>query len=134
MAVALAVGIGFGIGELWFLAHAIVVAPNYQDFSFWMFRPFIIERLEVCFLHGAFVALPFVQLARGKPFLYGGLAGMALHLLLNFPVLLAQLDLFGLGPAWPPILNWWIVAMVVACGFMVCRLSRCQLARSDVIG
>jgi len=38
--------------------------------------PFIFERLEVCFLHGVFVTLPFVALARGWAFWLGGLAGM----------------------------------------------------------
>jgi hypothetical protein len=124
VAVALAVGIGFGIGEIWFLVHAIVNGPNYPDLPFWMFGGFVVERLEVCFLHGAFVALPFVALARGGSFWLGGLAGMALHFLLNFPVFLARMDMFGLGAAWLSVLQLWVLASVVACAFMVWRLAR----------
>src|SRR5262249_37628716 len=55
---ALAIGLGFGIGEIWFLARALVAGPNYPDLPFWRFYGFIIERLEVCFLHGVFVVAP----------------------------------------------------------------------------
>jgi hypothetical protein len=124
VALALAVGIGFGIGEIWFLARALVLAPNYPDLPFWMFNPFIIERLEVCFLHGAFVTLPFVALARGWPFWLGGLAGMVLHFLLNFPIYLAQIDTFGLGRAgWATALLLWMLGSVVAGAVMVWRLA-----------
>ena len=116
VAVALAVGIGFGIGEIWFLAQAIVSQPNFTDAPFWRFNGFIIERLEVCFLHGAFVSLPFVQLARGRPFWIGGVAGMALHFLLNFPIYLAQIDVPPLGrERWGILLALWVPGFVIAC-------------------
>jgi hypothetical protein len=125
--VALAVGLGFGIGEIWFLAHALVTAPNYPDVPFWMFGGFMIERLEVCFLHGAFVALPFVQLARGRSFWLGGVAGMVLHFLLNLPIFLAQIDVPSLGrDVWISVLLLWVAGFVVAGALMVWRLSRVQ--------
>lgn len=123
VAVALAVGIGFGIGEIWFLAQAIVTGPNYPDVPFWQFNGFIIERLEVCFLHGAFVSLPFVQLARDRPFWVGGVAGMALHFVLNFAIYLARIDVPPLGrERWGVLLALWVPAFVIACAIMVCRL------------
>ena len=69
---ALAVGLGFGIGEIWFLAHALINAPSYPNLPFWQFSGFMIERLAVCFLHGAFVAPAFYALARGR---FSGSAG-----------------------------------------------------------
>jgi hypothetical protein len=131
--VALAVGLGFGIGEIWFLATALANSPNYPpgDPPFWMFSSFIVERLEVCFLHGVFVTLPFVQLARGRSFLLGGLAGMTLHFLLNFPIYLAQIDAFGLGQAgWISVLLFWVVAFVLAGAFFVRALSRHKFGAS----
>jgi hypothetical protein len=121
---ALAVGLGFGIGEIWFLAHMIVSQPTYPDLPFWMFNGFVIERLEVCFLHGAFVALPFAALARGRSFWLGGLAGMVLHFLANFPILPAKLDVFGLGAAWAAVLQLWVLGFVVACAVMTWRLAQ----------
>jgi hypothetical protein len=107
------------------VAYAFIGAPNNPDAPFWMYLGFMVERLEVCFLHGAFVALPFVQLARGRSFLAGGLAGMLLHFLLNFPIYLAQIDFLGLGPAvWMGTLLMWVAGFVVACAFMVRRMAR----------
>jgi hypothetical protein len=127
---ALAIGLGFGIGEIWFLAHAIVVQPNYPDLPFWMFYGFVIERLEVCLLHGAFVALPIVRLAQGRSFWPGALAGVALHFVTNAPIYPAQLDLFGLGaPAWKLLLTAWVAALTAAAALMLWRLHR-RLARA----
>jgi hypothetical protein len=122
---ALAVGAGFGIGEIWFLARALITSPNFPEAPFWMFNGFMIERLEVCFLHGVLVALPFWMLARGRSFWVGGLAGMVLHFLLNFPIYLAQIDALSLGQGpWVAILLLWVVVFVVAGCFLVCRLGR----------
>ncbi|MBX9773153.1 MAG: hypothetical protein K2Y71_01975 [Xanthobacteraceae bacterium] len=110
---ALAAGAGFGIGEIWFLAHALIKSPGYPDLPFWMFVGFIIERLEVCFLHGALLIPPFYALAAGRSFVLGGLAGMVGHFLLNFPIYLASINLFGLGEAWKPLLLIWTFMFVV---------------------
>jgi hypothetical protein len=122
--VALVVGVGFGVGEIWFLAQALVRSPNYPNLPFWHFNGFIIERLAVCFLHGAFVTLPFYALACGRSFLLGGVAGMALHFLLNFPIYLAQIDAFGFGPKlWTTLLLSWIFWSVFGSIFLVVFLA-----------
>jgi len=121
---ALAAGLGFGIGEIWFLANALVKAPNYPDLPFTQFSGFMIERLSVCFLHGAFLVPPFYRLARGGSFLVGGLCGMVLHFLLNFPIYLAQIDAFGWGArAWAMALVSWIFWCVFGCVGMVAVLA-----------
>ncbi len=97
---ALAAGAGFGVGEIWFLAHALINSPSYPELPFWMFGGFMLERLEVCFLHGVLLIPPFYALANGRSFLLGGLVGMVMHFLLNFPIFLAQIDAFGLGEGW----------------------------------
>src|SRR5262249_21028249 len=125
--IALAVGLGVGIGEIWFLAHALVTAPSYPDLPFCMESVFPVGRREVCFLHGCFLIAPFVQLARGRSFVLGGLDGMTLHFFLNFPIYLAQLDFLELGAAmWAALLLFWIVAFVIVGAFVVRRLMRVQ--------
>jgi hypothetical protein len=117
VAVALAVGLGFGIGEIWFLAHAL--APRYPDLPFWMFGGFLLERLAVCFLHGAFVLPAFAMLAHGRSFRLGGLAGIVMHFLLNFPIYLASIKAFGFGDAWPSVLVLWMLVWLALCvGFV----------------
>ena len=121
---ALAAGLGFGIGEIWFLAHALIKSPGYPDLPFWMFGGFMFERLEVCFLHGALLVPPFYALASGRSFLLGGLAGMVLHFLLNFPIYLATINVFGLGETWKPILLLWILVFVVLGAILTLALPR----------
>jgi hypothetical protein len=127
--VALAVGLGFGVGEIWFLAHALATSPDVPEAPFWMYAGFMVERLEVCFLHGAFVALPFVQLARRGSFWLGGAVGVALHFLLNLPIYFAQIDWLGLGAvAWVSLLIMWVAGFVVGGALMVRRLARATRA------
>jgi hypothetical protein len=120
---ALTVGLGFGIGEIWFLAHAIISLPSYPDLPLWMYYGFLIERLEVCLLHGVFVAFPLVRLAQGRSFWPGACAAIALHFLTNFPIYPAQLDAFGLGaPAWKIILMAWVAGLTAAGAVTLWRL------------
>jgi hypothetical protein len=127
---ALAIGLGFGIGEIWFLTHAVIASPSYPDLPFWKFYGFVFERLEVCFLHGVFVAAPIIRLAQGKSFWPGALAGLVLHFLANFPIYPAQLGAFGLsGPVWSVLLLGWVAALVVAGAVALEHLHR-QLARA----
>ena len=126
--IALATGLGFGIGEIGFVTFVFMAQGNVPSAPPWAFWGLLIERLEVCFLHGAFVALPFVQLARGRSFLLGGLAGMTLHFLLNCPIFLARLDVFGLGTAWMPVLLLWVMGFVVLGAVMTFRLARVPIA------
>jgi RsiW-degrading membrane proteinase PrsW (M82 family) len=122
--IALAVGLGFGIGEIWLIAYSLLQLPGIASLPATDLGPFVIERLEVCFLHGAFVALPFVCLARGRPFWLGGLAGMTLHFLLNFPIYLKQIDAFGLGEQiWVSLLLLWMVGFIIACALMTWWLA-----------
>ena len=129
IALVLAIGLGFGIGEIWFLAVTLFVSPGYPDLPFWQFGPFLTERLEVCFLHSVFVLMPIVCLTLRYPVRLGGLAGMLLHFLANFPIYLAQIDLFAIGrPAWQQALTLWIVAFVVA-GAVVMKVLHCKFKR-----
>lgn len=131
---ALSVGLGFGIGEIWFVAHAYISSPNYPDLPFWMFGGFIVERIEVCFLHGVFVAWLFVRLARGQSFWPGALAGIALHFAINFPVYLMGIDAFGIGRInWSLVVTWWIVLLVVV-GIVLMRYAHQRLTQGANAG
>ena len=113
VALALATGLGFGIGEIAFLAYSLAQVPAIAALPFYHFSPFFLERFAVCFIHGAFIALAFKWLSEKKSFILGGLIGMALHFALNFPIYLAQIDLFGLGAErWGSLLPAWLLAML----------------------
>ena len=104
---ALAIGLGFGIGELWFVAERVAHIPQYALTPFWQFTGFLNERLMVCLLHGVFVSVALWRLR--NRFLLGVLGAMLLHFFGNFPIYLMQKNLFGFGiTAWSLIVNSWL--------------------------
>jgi hypothetical protein len=124
VALALAIGLGFAIGEIWFLAHGIAQVPRFAALPFYDFVGFFGERLVVCFLHGAFIVYAVRNLAIGRSFLLGGLIGMALHFATNFPIFLRAIDLFGLGPTtWAHLIVLWIMVMLIVGAMLVERLT-----------
>jgi hypothetical protein len=134
VAIALAVGLGFGIGEIWFLAVQVAVVPAYAGLPFYAFGGFLIERALVCFLHGAMISFAYHRLATGRSFLVGGLIGMALHFMLNLPIFLAAVDLFGIGAlAWQVVLTFWAPGIALVLGIAVSKLTRGRF-RAVVLG
>jgi hypothetical protein len=115
VAIAIAVGLGFGVGELWFIAERLSRSPQLANLPFYYFNGFLTERLMVCFLHGAFVALFFKRYAEGKSVWPAALFGIALHFALNFPIYFSQINLFGLGAdVWSFILVIYVAAFTLA--------------------
>jgi hypothetical protein len=122
---AMAIGLGFGIGEIWFLAEQLMRVPDYAALPFWMFSGFLIERTYVCFLHGGFVLYLVHRLAHGRPRWPGALAGMALHYVLNLPIFLAGIGAFGLPQeAWITIASLFPLLIVVWIGMQMNAMSK----------
>jgi hypothetical protein len=131
---ALATGLGFGIGEIWFLAEQLLRVPQVAVQPFYMFGGFLGERFMVVFLHGAFVVFAFKWLAEGRSFWPGALVGIALHFALNFPIFLVQIDFGGLGrAAWAVLVQAYILVFTIALIVAVNRLARDRL-RASVFG
>ena len=106
---AITIGLAFGVGELWFVAHRVAAVPEFANTPFWQFTGFLNERLMVCLLHGAFVSVALWRL-RNK-FLAGVLGAMLLHFFGNFPIYLMQKNLFGWGPnVWSLVVGLWVAA------------------------
>jgi hypothetical protein len=108
---ALAIGVGFGIGEMWFIAERITHLPAFNGMPFYMFTGFLGERLLVCLLHSAFVCVVLWQLRRR--FALGFAAAMTLHWLGNFPILLLAWNVGGLGKIfWTVAVQLWLMGYV----------------------
>lgn len=105
---AMALGLGFGIGEIWLVGNFITQNQHYAAMPWYYFGGFINERFMVCIMHGAFTAIALSRL--GNKFWLGILAAMGLHLLGNFPIYLAGIDFLSLGKeAWQIVLQIYIV-------------------------
>lgn len=129
--VALALGLGFGLGEIAFLAARVAASPAMAPLPWYMFGGFIAERLMVCLWHAAFTAVTVAAAAYSRARVPAAFAGSAaLHFLGNFPIYLAALRLFGLGAAaWQIVLFAWTVVYTVAMAILIVFLARATGAR-----
>lgn len=109
---ALAIGLGFAIGEMWFIAERIARVPEFAHTPWYQFGGFVSERLMTCVFHSAFIAVVLWRLR--SRFLLGLAGAMALHWLGNFPIFLLSWDVGGLGKVfWTVAVQLWIVTYLI---------------------
>ncbi|MFZ1220760.1 MAG: hypothetical protein WAO00_15810 [Chthoniobacterales bacterium] len=109
---ALAIGLGFAIGEMWLLAYLVAQIPAYAQLPFYQFGGYFGERLMVCVFHSAFVSVALWRLR--NQFVLGFAGAAALHWLGNFPILLLAWNVGGLGQVtWGVIVQSWLVVYFV---------------------
>jgi hypothetical protein len=107
---AMALGFGFGLGELWTVAWLVTRSPHYVPYPFYVYTGFAFERLVVCMLHGAFTAT--ALRAWKQRFFLGLMGAMALHFIGNFPIFLASIDWPRLGAQrWLSVLMLWVIGL-----------------------
>jgi hypothetical protein len=127
----MALGIGFGLGEIIYLAWGIASSGAYGQYPWYAFTGFLGERLLVVFLHGFMTSL-FLWLAFRRKAGFGYLAAAGTHAVLNAPAMLYQL---GLAPAW--IASLWLVAVLIGCLIVFERIrpktTRERLDGPDVV-
>ena len=94
--VAVALGLGFGLGEVLLVARFVAADPKIATLPWHELTGFINERFMVCLTHGAFTATVLCGWKKWRHgFIIGVLGAMTLHLLGNLPILLARLGVFG---------------------------------------
>ncbi len=105
---ALAIGLGFAIGEMWFVAHRVAQVPALAALPFYQLGGYVAERLMTCIFHSAFVSVALWRLRRR--FALGFAGAMALHWLGNFPILLMAWNVGGLGKTfWMVFVQCWLL-------------------------
>lgn len=115
---ALAIGLGFAVGEIWLVAYLIAQAndPKLAVLPWYAFGGFCSERLMTCLSHALF-ALPAVAWSRrGWRWGAAGLSlGMVLHWFGNAPIVLMHRRVFGWPPeVWSIIASLWVAAFAIA--------------------
>jgi len=114
---ALAIGLGFGIGEMWLIAGWQAQNPRIARIPWWALQGFLQERFMVCLMHGVFTCAA-LRTFREKP-VRSVLFAMALHYLGNFPIYLAQINAPPLGRIWQVVLVLWVMFYFVALGVLL---------------
>jgi uncharacterized membrane protein YhfC len=95
--VGFVLGVSFGLGEAGFLAYAIAQNPAYNSLPWYAYTGYFSERLMACFVHGALTAVLVIGIYRGGKYLLSGyLAALGLHLFLNTPTAMYQLQWISL--------------------------------------
>jgi len=119
--VAMALGLGFGVGEIGFIAHLVLGNPQARGLAWYEFAGFMNERFLVCLIHGLFTAMVLLGWKRWRIGFAGGLAlAMLLHLLGNLPILVGQAGLLGSDPAIAALLiSLWIAAFWIAAAILL---------------
>ena len=122
---ALAVGLGFGIGEAWNVAGLLArYRPEIGALPWHALGGFMGERLVVCLLHAAFTAAALhLWRVRAAP-ARGWAAAILLHFVGNAPLTLAALGAFGMGRGgWAPWLSVWVLGFAAAMGVLLARIG-----------
>lgn len=115
---ALALGLGFGIGEIWLVGGFIAQAPQFADLPWYQFTGFINERFMVCIVHGGMTSFALSRL--DKNFLIGLIGSMGLHFAGNFPIYLSKINKPQFGAeTWQVILSIWIMLFFAAMVLML---------------
>lgn len=125
---AIAIGLGFGIGEMWMLAVQFAKDPYIASLHWYSLGGYMQERFMVCVMHGAFTAMA-LSLFRKKTFILGLLCALFLHYLGNFPIYLAGLNFLGLSTStWKIILVIWVqlyfLAMLGLLGYLLLKTHK----------
>jgi len=88
-------GMGFGIGEIWYLAWGFSMVPGLAGYPFYYFGGFIWERVTVVFIHGVMTAVAVTAFTkRGKGLLTGYIGAVFLHAFTNIGAMLYQTRLW----------------------------------------
>lgn len=115
VAVALALGLGFALGEIWLVARFVAADPKVNQLPFYLYGGFLGERIQTCLIHPGMIVVAVKALERGARWFPLGLLGsMTLHFLANFPIFLMKTNAGGLGAeVWTTLVSLWVVAFTI---------------------
>jgi uncharacterized membrane protein YhfC len=95
-----ALGMGFGIGEIWYLAWRFSMVPEFAVYPFYYFVGFISERMAVVFVHGVMTAVAVTGFVKGEKGLLRGYVGaVLLHAFTNIGAMLYQTEILDVTAA-----------------------------------
>jgi hypothetical protein len=122
---ALAIGLGFALGEMGLVAERVASTPSLGALPFYQFTGYAVERLLTCVFHTAFVSVALWRLRRG--FAFGISGAIALHWVGNAPIFLMAFNFGNLGKTvWMVILQFWLLGY---CGLLAAMLAAFAFGR-----
>ncbi|MBM3825694.1 MAG: hypothetical protein FJ410_03075 [Verrucomicrobia bacterium] len=120
---AFAIGVGFALGEVWFVAHKIAEVPRYAALPFHDFGGFASKRLMTCLFHSAFVAMTLWGLR--QRIVLGFLGAVLFHWIGNMPIFLMNWNVGNLGAGtWSIFVQCHLVLLLIASAALLLWLSQ----------
>ena len=133
IAAGMALGLGFGVGEIGYLAWAFGQNPQVAALGPEQFGGFLIERVLTCFLHGAMTATAIWLWLHGKR--WGIVVSINIHYAINLPIYLAAQRAFGLDrPTWNLVAVSWIIIATIALALWIVWMIRNPPRRTQPAG
>lgn len=116
--IAVAIGLGFGIGEAWNVAGLLSKSQEIAKYPWYQFTGFIGERWMVCIWHAAFTSTALYFIFEKKNVLLGLLCALALHFIGNLPIFLSLLNVLNLGS-----IKWGIILQIFTIIYFMVMIS-----------
>jgi hypothetical protein len=112
---AAALGVGFGLGEAWYIAEQIFLRnPEIAKMPFYLLCGFMGERVFTMLLHSVFLVFPlFGLVSKSGGFFKGLLIGILVHALVDVPAALYQSRIASIGII---AVLYSVIALLVALG------------------
>jgi hypothetical protein len=113
---ALALGLGFALGEIFTVAGLFLVRNlEIAVMPWYLLGGFIAERFMTCTIHSGMTAVALTGWRRGPGFLIGLSLAMLAHYVANFPIAMAQRGWLGSNAEVSQILVFlWVIACAIA--------------------
>jgi len=105
--IGMAIGLGFGVGEMWLVAYFLSKNPDIASMPWYLLVGYMNERFFVCLNHAAFTtaALRTIRQAPVRSILFA----VGLHWAGNFPLLLSAINFGGIGANnWQTLAGIWV--------------------------
>ncbi len=121
----MALGAGFGLSEIWWIARGIARSPALASYPLWAYTGFLGERVAVTFAHAVMTAVTATGLVQGQA-ARGYLAAVGLHALLNLEALLGRMGLLD-----DTLASLWIAVPLAVLTTVFSRLCRAARAGEE---
>ena len=122
---AVALGVGFAVGEIFTVAEIIKTKmPEIVDLPWYALGGFISERLMTCFVHSGMTGVALLLITKGYGWFCGLGAAMTLHFFANLPIGMSQRGWLGNETLSPLLVFLWIIGFAVASCVFLCRFAK----------
>jgi hypothetical protein len=124
--VAMALGLGFAVGEVFTVAGLIQEhQPKLAALPWYQLSGFMVERWMTCLVHSGLVAISLAVWRRGPGIFPGLLLAMMAHYLVNFPITMSQRGWLGSQMVVAQtIVGLWLVGCCFAAVALLVQLHR----------